>query len=161
MKKHLYLLLLSILAVIATSCDDKDDKPTILINYLSGNWEVVKFDHPEYTTICNISAENLSLPSAGFVGYSGSLTTYYLNEDNSSIQEEVYSWKIVAIEDVYYPLIELIWQADIDDKNGDKPNNRFYYRIEELTPTSMRWHIKGSFGEQTINFIRRTDLDGK
>ncbi len=161
MKKYLYLLLLPILVVIVTSCDDKDDKPTILINYLSGNWEVVESDHSEYTTIYNISAENLSFPSAGTVGYSGSLTTYYLKEDNSPIQDKEYSWKIVAIEDVYYPLIELIWQADIDDKNGDEPNNRFYYRIEELTPTSMRWHIKGIFGEETINFIRRTDVDGK
>lgn len=161
MKKYLYLLLLPILVVIVTSCDDKDDKPTILINYLSGNWEVVESDHSEYTTIYNISAENLSLPSAGTVGYSGSLTTYYLKEDNSPIQDKEYSWKIVAIEDVYYPLIELIWQADIDDKKGDEPHNRFYYRIEELTPTSMRWHIKGIFGEETINFIRRTDVDGK
>ena len=70
---------------------------------------------------------------------SGSITTYYLKEDNSPIQDKEYSWKIVAIEDVYYPLIELIWQANIDDKNGDEPNNRFYYRIEELTPgTSKR-----------------------
>lgn len=161
MKKHLYLLLLSILAVIATSCDDNDDKPTILIQYLSGYWEVVETDHSEYTTIYNISADNLSLPSAGTVGYSGSLSTYYLNEDRLPIHDKMYSWKIVAVEDVYYPLIELIWQADIDDKDGDELNNRFYYRIEELTPTTMRWHIKGIFGEETINFIRRTDLDDK
>ena len=161
MKKYLYLLLLSILAVIATSCDDNDDKPVILIRYLPGNWEVVKSDHDDYSTIYNISADNLSLPSAGTVGYSGSLTTYYLNENRLPIHDKVYSWKIVAVEDVYYPLIELIWQEDINGEVSDELDNRFYYRIEELTPTSMRWHIKGIFGEETINFIRRTDSDDK
>lgn len=161
MKKYLYLLLLSILAVIATSCDDNDDKPVIFIRYLPGNWEVVKSDHDDYSTIYNISADNLSLPSAGTVGYSGSLTTYYLNENRLPIHDKVYSWKIVAVEDVYYPLIELIWQEDINGEVSDELDNRFYYRIEELTPTSMRWHIKGIFGEETINFIRRTDSDDK
>jgi hypothetical protein len=160
MKKYLYLLLLPILAVIATSCDDNDDKPAILIRYLPGNWEVVKSDH-DYTKIYNISADNLSLPSAGTVGYSGSLTTYYLNENRLPIHDKVYSWKIVAVEDVYYPLIELIWQEDINGEVSDELDNRFYYRIEELTPTSMKWHIKGIFGEETINFIRRTNSDDK
>lgn len=161
MKKHLYLLLLSILAVIATSCDDSEHKPTILVQYLAGNWEVVESDQNDYTLIYNIPAESLSLPSTGTVGYIGSLSTYFLNEDRLPIHDKMYSWKIIAVEDVYYPLIELIWQADIDDKDGDEHNNRFYYCIEELTPTSMRWHIKGIFGEETINFIRRTDLDDK
>lgn len=161
MNKYLYLLLLPIIALVAVSCNDEeeDTKPTILMRYLVGNWEVVKSDHPEYATIYEITED--IMPSTGTVGYRGSLTTYYLTEDNPPMHDKAYSWEIVAIEDTYYPLIELVWQADIDGKAGDEPADRFYYRIEELTPTSMRWHINSVTGEETINFIRRTDLDDK
>lgn len=161
MKKYLYLFLLPILAFIVSSCDDdEEEKPTILMKYLVGKWEVVESTNPEHTTIYNIT-DNSNIPSAGTVGYSGLLTTYYRSVGEQPIYDKEYSWRIVAIEDTYYPLIELVWQADIDGADGDQVANRFYYRIEELTPTTMRWHINSATGEETIDFIRQNDLDDK
>ncbi len=162
MKKSVCLFLLSILAFVVVSCDDKeDDKPTILLNYPSGSWEVVYSNNPERPSIYDITAESSSLPPAGSVGYNGTLATSYLTVNNSLVHDKEYSWKIVAVEDSYYPLIELNWTADLDEINGDQPVKRFYYRIEELTPTTMRWHINSVTGEEIIKFIRRADLDRK
>lgn len=162
MKKSAYLFLLTILAFVAVSCDDNEDnRPTILLMYLSGSWEVVYSNNPECPSIYDITAESSSLPSAGSVGYNGTLTTSYLTVNNSLVHDKEYSWEIVAVEDSYYPLIELNWAADLDNVNGNQPANRFYYRIEELTPTTMRWHINSVTGEEIIKFVRRTDLDSK
>ncbi|MCM1142977.1 MAG: hypothetical protein NC453_30805 [Muribaculum sp.] len=161
MKKIVNLLLLSLLAFVVVSCDDKeDDKPTILLNYLAGSWEVVYSDNRECPSIYDITAESSSLPSAGSVGYNGTLTTFYFTVDHSLKRDKTYSWKIVAVEDVYYPLIELVWVTDIDANNEDTPADRFYYRIEELTPNKMRWHISSAAGkDETIIFERRTDSE--
>lgn len=154
------MLLLPFIAFTAVSCSD-DDKPTILMNHIEGNWEVVKYDHPEYTTIYDIRPESSSLPTSGSIGYKGMLTTYYLTVGNPPRHDKEFSWKIVTVEDGQYPLIELVWEADLDEANGDAPANRFYYRIEELTATTMRWYINSVTGEETIDFIRRADLDSE
>ena len=69
MNKYLYLLLLPIIALVAVSCNDEeeDTKPTILMHYLVGNWEVVKSDHPEYATIYEITEDIIGKrgPGAG------------------------------------------------------------------------------------------------
>lgn len=155
MVKYLYLLLLPLLACTATGCDNEKDSPTepaILMKYLAGSWQI---DPSTPTTVYNIYPDDSTLPAAGSVGYSGSLTTLFLTEEGYPLYDKEYSWKIVGFEDVYYPLIELVWQADLDAIDDDAPATRFYYRIEELTPTTMRWHINSIAGTETLTFTRR------
>lgn len=158
MKKIFSLLILPLLAFIAVSCSDDDEpKDPIDLNSIEGHWEIDNPNDFGYAPIFDIVTKTSGVNVTDF---SGNITSYYTKQNEEIQHDKYYIWKIATVEDGYYPLIELKREGDLDTETGSQMANTFYYRIEKLTSTQMRWHINSAAsGDKTVNFIRRPDLD--
>ncbi|MDE7152870.1 MAG: hypothetical protein K2O00_00325 [Muribaculaceae bacterium] len=149
MKKFLYLLLLPLIAVAFSSCDDNNEP--IDTKLIVGQWEIVSADHPEYTCIYNFTTQNQNTWSWG------TLTTYYLTVSGNPVYDKVYSWHISDPQNDDTVYLETTLQGELD--SDDAWGNTDYFIVEKLTSTEMTLRRNTVGDSRTkIKFLRRNDL---
>lgn len=152
MKKSLLLLILPLLFMLLSGCDDEEDVTPIDLNLFAGTWEVVDQGNQillERNCILNITSSQIH---EGFVGYQGYITTYFIAVDSTPIHDRVFTWSIREVED-HQPLLDVVYQGELD--SDDLWAGNYHYKITKLTDTHMWWQVSTNGDNSTIKFSRR------
>lgn len=149
MKKLLYLLLLPLIALALSSCDDGSE--TIDTRLIIGQWEVVSEDSPERTCIYSFAPQSENTWSWGL------LTTYYITVTGNPVHDKVYSWHISDPKNDDSVHLDITLQGELDSE--DLWEDTDFFIVEKLTATQMvlRRNTVGD-SHTRIKFIRRNDL---
>lgn len=157
MNKLLLLLVLPLLAVGLTGCDDDEDVKPMDLNLLDGVWTVEDRGGQDVFAegcILDISTSE-DLTEGSYGGCQGSVMTYYLTVDGTTRHDTVYRWNILEMEN-HMPLLNLIWFGELDGEEYSKEVHS--YKITKLTDTHMWWQPRDDGDSGMIKFRRRSDL---
>lgn len=157
MNKKLFLLILTIISLGLTSCNDDNDIKTMDLKLMNGAWMVVDQGTQDvFERGCIIDITTSPYPSHGSYGaLLGSLTTYFINVAGNPVHDKAYSWTIRNMEN-HQPLLDLTFQGDLD--SDDPWDGQYFYKITKLTDTHMWWQVNTNGNNSIIKFQRRPDL---
>ena len=151
MKKSLLLLILPLLFMSLSGCDDEEDVTPMDLNLFAGTWEVIDQGNQELferNCILNITS---SQSHEGFGGYLGYITTYFITVDGTPKHDRVFTWSIREVDN-YQPLLDVVYQGELD--SDDLWAGNYYYKITKLTDTLMWWQVNTNGDNSTIKFRR-------
>lgn len=154
MKKLLYILL-PVIAILFTGCDDEDDVIAPDLKLFAGTWEVVDQGNQELlerNCILNITSSQIH---EGFGGYQGFIDTYFITVNKIPKHDRVFSWSIREEENNQL-LLDIAYQGELD--SDDTWDGNYYYKITKLTDTHMWWQVNTNGDNSTIKFRRRNDI---
>lgn len=147
-------LILGILSIIITGCDDKEDLKSIDLRLMPGIWEVVvQGEQDVFIRGCCLDIKESTEPSTA--DHHGYISTFYLTATDHILHDKVYSWSIRE-SDSGQPALDLVFQGMLD---SDVPwDGNCFYRIVKLTESHMWWKGNSVGDDSTIKFRRRTDI---
>ena len=125
MKKLLYILL-PVIAILFTGCEDEDDVIAPDLKLFAGTWEVVDQGNQELlerNCILNITSSQIH---EGFGGYQGFIDTYFITVNGIPKHDRVFSWSIRE-EENNQPLLDIAYQGELD--SDDTWDGNYYYKI--------------------------------
>ena len=157
MNKCFIYLMLSLLSFGLISCEDKEEVHALDLNLLDGVWEVVDEctqDNLGRGCLLDMSISTDHAEEA-YGGYNGSAVTYYLTVGGRPLQDKVYCWSILRLEN-NLPLLELILQDELE--SDDLWDGYYIYRITKLTDRHMWWQLISNGNNTTIKFRHRADV---
>ena len=158
MKKSLLLLILPLIFMSLSGCDDEDDVNPFDLNLFAGTWEVVDQGNQillERNCILNITSSQIH---EGFGGYQGFIETYFITVNEIPKHDRVFTWSIREVDN-HIPLLTIFFKGQLDSDNpwdGD-----YFYKITKLTDTHMWWQVNTNGDNSTIKFRRRNDIQFK
>lgn len=149
MKKFLLLLILPVIALAFTACDDDDD--VMDTKLIKGQWEVVSQDSPDYSCIYNFTTQSEHTWSWG------TLTTYCFSATGTPVYDKVYDWHVSDPQNYETVYLDI---TPKDQLNADDAwENTDTYIVEKLTKSEMVLR-KSEAGDTKTTLIlrRRNDL---
>lgn len=156
MNKFLLLLILPLLSLVMSGCDDnKDDVDAPDLTLFAGTWEVVSPGEQKvfgYNEILHISSGR---PFESYGGYQGYINTYLLTTLGTPKHDRVFTWSIREAER-HQPLLDVVYQGELD--SDDLWAGNYPYKIVKLTDTHMWWQVNTNGDNSIIMLKRRNDI---
>lgn len=149
MKKFLLLLMLPVIALAFTACDDDDD--VMDTKLIKGQWEVVSQDSPDYSCIYNFTTQSEHTWSWG------TLTTYYLFPTGTPVYDKVYDWHVSDPQNYETVYLDITLKGELNA--DDAWENTDTYIVEKLTKSEMVLRkCEAGDTKTTLILHRRNDL---
>lgn len=157
MNKYLLLLILPLLSLVMSGCDDnKDDVVAPDLTLFAGTWEVVSPGEQKvfgWNEILHISSGR---PFEGYGGYQGYINTHFLTALGTPKHDRVFTWSIREAER-HQPLLDVVYQGELD--SDDPWAGNYPYKIVKLTDTHMWWQVNTNGDNSIIMLKRRNDIN--
>lgn len=149
MKKFLLLLMLPVIALAFTACDDDDD--VMDTKLIKGQWEVVSQDSPDYSCIYNFTTQSEHTWSWG------TLTTYCLSATGTPVYDKMYDWHVSDPQNYETVYLDITLKGELNA--DDAWENTDTYIVEKLTKSEMVLRkCEAGDTKTTLILRRRNDL---
>lgn len=157
MNKYLLLLILPLLSLVMSGCDDnKDDVVAPDLTLFAGIWEVVSPGEQKVFGWNEILQITFAGTFEGNESYKGYINTYLLTALGTPKHDRVFTWSIREAER-HQPLLDVVYQGELD--SDDPWAGNYPYKIVKLTDTHMWWQVYTNGDNSIIMLKRRNDIN--